>query len=545
MEKFGRFALVFSLAAFVSAPAGAAGYKAKDGTFVVNAGSDWREKESINPAVVLRLEKGEDFVEFSKLDSKLSDYYLKSRVREQIESLRSKGSSLSSDISRFSIRAVSKMYYTCYETMGSPMCVGFLTYGDNSFALSSKGLSASRLKGVVSTFRRPGEKLVFPKPKPKPKPRAKRKPEKSQEKKIDEVVFGLTKDVEKEGKKNAKRAAGEKKDESRAGAGEKKKPEKPAAQETAGKEKKEKKEKEKPAEPMLKRKPLPFTLWIALFGMYLLFFPVAKRKAASVQDPKIPPPPKDIPPDFFFPFLITRFNTLDAVLYNITTRQRQKLEGYYFNAHEFYFAAAAYLLFFLHVFWSFSVLISPDFFVRSLLGIPFGAFFSSFPEVVALPFIFKALSLKSRASGAVEVQDALRNPIVKVSKDPEHYALVRDSKGKEVGTLRKYEKDGKKIWDFVDTDDQIVFSVLSEHPEIATFGKLLGSRGGLFRPKYFIYAPEERLAGFLLNDPTSMDRFQIHLDYAFSRLSHPSHILGTILCILSRERDRPYPTIFF
>ncbi|MEA3306321.1 MAG: hypothetical protein U9Q34_00875, partial [Elusimicrobiota bacterium] len=101
----------------------------------------------------------------------------------------------------------------------------------------------------------------------------------------------------------------------------------------------------------------------------------------------------------------------------------------------------------------------------------------------------------------------------------------------------------KRQWSFVDTDNQIMFTIKDEHPEIFIMRKLFGQLGGTLRSRYVIYA-DDRLAGFLFTDPTSRDRFQIHWDYAFSRLSHPAHILMSVLYILSKERDPSYPSVF-
>jgi len=512
-------------------------YKAADNLFVINSPSRWKEKKSIDPTVVLRLERGARFIEFSKLDSKLGDYYLKSRLKEQIESMRAKGSSVPGDINRFSIRQIANFYYTSYASMGYTMHIGFLTYKDNSYAVSAKGLGSSEIKKLMRTFRLPGEKIVFPKPpRRKVAKRKKRKKiKKGKEKQIEEVIAKIQKSIETSTKTSVLPTV---KISS-------------ALKKTAVKTKKisrklpKKKTVPKIKKPLVKRKPLPVFIWIALAGLWLIFMPLAKSRTSSIGNPKIPPPPKDVPPDFFFPFLISRFETSDEILYSITTRQRQKLSGYYFNGHEFYFALTFYGLALMHAFWSFSSFVSPNYFINLLLKLPLGNFLASFPEIVFLLPLFKAFSMRFKAPHLVEVQDALHNTIVKAIKDRRYYAIIRDAKGKEAGALTKTFESGARVWNFTDSDDQIVFTIKDEHPEIYRYRKFLGSLNGNLRSRYSIYAPENRLAGFVLNDPTSKNRFQIHLDYAFSRLSHPSYILGSVLFILSYERDRPYPTLIW
>ena len=55
---------------------------------------------------------------------------------------------------------------------------------------------------------------------------------------------------------------------------------------------------------------------------------------------------------------------------------------------------------------------------------------------------------------------------------------------------------------------------------------------------------QDRRAGFVFLDPSSTDRFQIHLDYAFARLAHPAQILVSLLYVISKEKDPFYPSPF-
>ena len=52
-------------------------HKSSDGVFFADFSSVWKVKKSLDPEVVLKLETGKSFVEFSKLGSELSEYYLK------------------------------------------------------------------------------------------------------------------------------------------------------------------------------------------------------------------------------------------------------------------------------------------------------------------------------------------------------------------------------------------------------------------------------------------------------------------------------------
>jgi hypothetical protein len=41
----------------------------------------------------------------------------------------------------------------------------------------------------------------------------------------------------------------------------------------------------------------------------------------------------------------------------------------------------------------------------------------------------------------------------------------------------------------------------------------------------------------------SVDRFQVHMDFAFARIAHPAQMLAAILFVISYEKDSWYPTI--
>ena len=97
-----------------------------------------------------------------------------------------------------------------------------------------------------------------------------------------------------------------------------------------------------------------------------------------------------------------------------------------------------------------------------------------------------------------------------------------------------------RAWDFVDVDDQVVFTIKDDCPRLRICRKLFGHLGGALRTRYGIFAAERR-AGFVFLDPSSADRFQIHLDFDFARLAQPAQMLACILYIISKEKDPAYP----
>jgi hypothetical protein len=515
----------------------AAEHKSSDDVFLVNCLSVWKVKKSMDPEVVLKLNMGKSFVEFSKLDSQLSEYYLKARVKEQIDSLRAKGNSISGSVERMSIHGKASFYYTSYESMGQRVFIGFFTYNDASYAVSAKGLSGAKLKKIIYTVRKPGEKIIVSKPKRRPK-RKKRKLKSSSVPEVTGVFRNYDDKIDGIMTKVDKSTAVKKSNTSVADFKKAVKSEKKIEKVAFKKNKIIKKVK-----PLIDRKPAPAIIWFVLIALWVVGLFISKARVKSLRNPIIPPAPKDAPPDFFFPFLINRFITTKDVFYNVITRQKQNLTAYFNMEHEFYFAFTFYGLVFMHISWSVTALISSSSaFSDIFLGLPFGGFLASFPEIFFLLPFFMAIHAYFNKEQKLCLNDNLGNMILEMKKD-EVYARLRDGKGKEIATLVSQGSFLKRQWSFVDTDNRVVFTIKDEHPEIFIMRKFFGQLGGILRTRYVVYA-DERLAGFLFIDPTSADRFQIHWDYAFSRLAHPAHILVSLLYILSKERDPSYPSIF-
>ncbi len=388
----------------------AAEHKSSDDVFVVNFLSVWKVKKSMDPEIVLGLKMGKAFVEFSKLESQLSEYYLKARVKEQIESLRAKGSSISGSVERMSIHGKASFYYTSYEAMGQRVFIGFFTYNNASYAVSAKGLSGAKLKKIIYTVRKPGEKIVVAKPKPKPKVRVKRRKLKKSAvpevtgvfRNYDAEIDGIMGDMDKStaAAKKAEDVVSDFQKEVKSD----KKVEKVAL---------EKKKIIREVKPLINRNPAPALIWIVLIALWIVGLFLAKARVKSLRNPIIPPAPKDVPPDFFFPFLINRFVTMKDVFYNVITRQKQNLTAYFNMEHEFYFALTFYGLLFMHISWSMMALMgSSAAFIDIFLKLPFGGFFASFPEIFFLLPFFMGISSYFRKEQKLCLNDNLGNMIL-------------------------------------------------------------------------------------------------------------------------------------
>ncbi|MBI5744972.1 MAG: hypothetical protein HY952_10540 [Elusimicrobia bacterium] len=526
--------------------AGAGEFKDKGDTIAVDFPSGWNTGKSDDPAVTLKLEKGKAFFEFSKQDSELGDYYLKARVKEQVDSLRSKGNSLGGDIGQVSLHGVSVAYYTSYESMGEPVYIAFFTYNGASYAVSSRGLSDGDFRGVMASVRKPGEKIELPKPK---KIKVLRRKKTKEEKEEDDFASGVFKD----GEVAASTAAVEGSTSDLAGL--------PSSTETAAAVLASSsaaamagaaaegfvaglaRQREAGLPPYIPRKPLSIMLWATLIGVWVAGSFAARSGASGYQNPKLPPPPAEVPPDFFFPFLVTKINSMKDVTYNVVTRQKQFLLAEYPYEHSLYLAGGVYGCLAFHVGWSMLAFIGKgDLPVNFLLAVPLlGRALASLPEIFfVIPALLGAgmLYTKRRVLELYDSQSALMATV-----DPdEGYGLVRDGSGKEIARLVRKGGFSDRRWEFVDTDNLVVFEVRDDFPKSRLPRMLFGTLGGALSAHYGIFV-QDRRAGFVFMDPTSADRFQLHLDFAFARLGHPAQILATVLYIASREHDTVYPSL--
>ena len=543
MKKFIFICAALLLALPLCAFAGE--FKDKGEFIAADFPSGWAAGKTDDPAVTLRLEKGKSFFEFSKQDSELGDYYLKARVKEQVDSLRSKGNQLSGDIRSVSLHGVSVAYYTSYESMGADGYIAFLTYNGVSYAVSARGLPDPDFRAVLSSVRKPGEKIELPKPKKIKVVRVKKQKDEDDDLPKPELaaastsaVAGSTDSILNAFAVPADTAAVVEASTQAAI---------PTAGESAHNFLSElaKKQEADALPPYLPRKPLPLVLWAALIGLWVAGSFAARSAAAAYSNPKLPPPPADVPPDFFFPFVISKFSTAKDVTYNVLTRQRQLLLADFPYEHELYVAGSVYGCVFFHVVWSLLAFIGRgDAVTNAFVKFPLlGRAFASLPEIFFIvPFII-GLSIYFTKERALQVFDAQSAPVMAVHPDPACYGMIRDGSGKEVARLVSKGTVLNRYWEFVDTDNLVVFSIRDDFPKGFLLRKLFGNLGGTLRSHYGLFA-QDRRAGFIFLDPSSADRFQIHMDFAFARLGHPAQILAAVLYIISREKDPVYPSPF-
>lgn len=531
--------------------AAAAEFKDRGETIAVDFPAGWNAGKSDDPTVTLKLEKGKNSFEFSKQDSELGDYYLKARVKEQVDSLRSKGSSLSGDVRPVGIRGVSTAYYTSYEAMGAEAYIAFFTYNSASYAVSARGLSDGEFRAVLASVRKPGEVIALPKPKKVKVARRKKAPEEDFTAQIfkdgddDVEISSAAVAASTDSLLNAFAQA------STGTAAAAQVSTQPALAEAAGAaaqnflaELSRKQEGDTGKPPYLPREPLPIIFWGSLIGLWVAGSFAARSMAAAYQNPKLPPPPTDVPPDFFFPFVISKNSTMKDVTYQVVTRQRQRLMAEFISEHDVYIAGAVYGCALFHVVWSLLAAVGYGAAVtNSLLMVPLlGRALASLPEALFAVPLLAGLSMYFTKKNPLQLFDAQNSLVLEVRPEIT-YGLIRDGNGKEIARLVAKGSFLYRYWEFVDTDNLVVFAIRDDFPKGYLLRKLFGSLGGALRSRYGIFA-QDRRAGFVFLDPSSADRFQIHMDYAFARLGHPAHILAAVLYVISKEKDPGYPSPF-
>ncbi len=249
-----------------------------------------------------------------------------------------------------------------------------------------------------------------------------------------------------------------------------------------------------------------------------------------------------MPPDFFFPFLVTRIQSPKDVTYNVLTRQKQMLLADYPHEHSLYLAGGVYGALFFHVGWSLLAFAGKgDLVVNALLAVPLiGRALASLPEIFFIVPVLAGAAMYFNKRRPLQLYDAQSTLMMEVSPDI-GYGLIRDGSGKEVARLVRKGGFSDRRWEFVDTDNLVVFEIRDDFPKGRLPRMLFGSLGGALASHYGIFA-QDRRAGFVFLDPTSADRFQVHMDYAFARLGHPAQILAAVLYVISRERDTAYPS---
>jgi len=293
--------------------------------------------------------------------------------------------------------------------------------------------------------------------------------------------------------------------------------------------------------PFLRRTPLMPTVVIILLAAWVVGRFAAVAAAGRKSYPKLGAPPKDLPPDWFFPFFLTRFNASGELQYGIKSRHGQVLKARFDKTGHGPLALGIYGLIALHAAWSL-LYWTPvyDKTISALAHAPLGGLWLSVPELPFLLLVFTGVAKILGSSGKLRLYDREETLVLQAAPfDGE--ILFKDGKGKEIGRLKRLKsKLSSRAWQYVDADGQDVFAIVDDHPAMFWLRRIFGSAGGALRGRYSFFAKDQR-AGFILNDPMSVRGFQYHCDFAFARLARPVHIVGALLYAQSTEVDYPYP----
>jgi hypothetical protein len=293
----------------------------------------------------------------------------------------------------------------------------------------------------------------------------------------------------------------------------------------------------------IRRRPLPFYLWGALIALWIAGAFWAKMKVSKFQNPKLSPPLKDLPPDFFFPFIISRRAGLQGCTYNVLSRQKQQLLAAFNSEHEIFLVGSVYAGLFFHISWSlFAFVGMEDLVPNALLSLPGGWLWASAPEIFfVVPFI-AGLFIYSSKKQSLRLYDSQSCFLMEAQEDGDD-CLIRGDQGEEIARLKKKVGLPATTWDFVNGENKVVFTIKDDYPGSHILRKIFGRLGGILRSRYGILAAGRR-AGFVFLDPASADRFQIHLDFDFAGLAQPAQMLVSVLYIISKEKDPIYPSLF-
>ena len=525
----------FVAAVLFCCPAWASTVKTSNGALAVELPSSWKNiAGEDDPDIVLDYKEGKTEIVLKSLNQELGDHYLQARLKDDINALRGRGYTLPGGIDSDKTHSGSTLYYTVYELGAKVIKTGYFTLAGKSYSLVATNVGEKDFEDILFTLRKQGEpapvRVVA-----KPKKSSKHKDEEPEAAPMTIDENGNTTTLSTAPLSDAAAAP-----LAQAGTGQValSSAAAPGAVSTATAN--------VPAappapvvlpKPYLDRSPLPLWIWGALLLLWYFAGKNAADAARRISYPKIAPLPKDVPPDFFFPFIVSRFVLPKELQYSITSRQQQKLAARFDRNYEGMMMDGIYGLVAFHVAWS-AIVLTP--FAAVIAGIvlplPGGQFIASLPELPFLLMLGAACYNYFRTTFRLSVVDK-EEKLVLEALPLSGTIMFRDGKGKEVGRLNRLKG---RDWQLLDVDKDPVLELRDDHPELLAKRRLFGTQGGALRARYSIFVKDRR-AGFVLNDPSSENKFQIHLEYGYSRLSHPTHIVMAVLYAASRDRDYPKP----
>ncbi|MFA5161786.1 MAG: hypothetical protein WC421_06035 [Elusimicrobiales bacterium] len=553
-------AAVFAAAVMFAAAARAETVITTDGSLSLDLPPGWETTLKEDDRDTVLYVKSRRF-EFSvkTLNEEIGSRYVQARLKDDISMLRGRGYILSGVVEAYSIHAGGTAYYTVYNIGETGIRTGYFTYDGNTYSVLASGVGASDFEGILYSVRRAGD--------PPPGYTAKgRKPGR----KTAVSAAGAEKPAEPAGEEvtlvarlpsaipNAGRG-----ERARAGSvismpsalPEPSSPQEPAisrrspalpaprAAATAATAQTQALEVTSvpAAVPFVPRNPLPLWVWMLAAAMWFAAMMYSSVYAGGLAYPKLEPLPRNMPPDFFFPLMITRYVLPSVVEYAVASRPGQKVFARYERGGEALLVFSIYGFAALHIMWSAAASFNLDKSVfEALLTLPAGWVLASYPELPFMTLFAVAMVMRQVSRHRIAIMDASGSTVLEAQEDSDGIEM-RDGKGMACGSVRRV--NSSRSWYYCDSDGTIIFELRDEHPELHLLRRMCGSLSGKINARYGVFLKDRR-AGFVLNDPSSSDKFQFHLEFGYARLAHPTHILLVMLYANARNRDYPYPWIF-
>jgi len=243
-----------------------------------------------------------------------------------------------------------------------------------------------------------------------------------------------------------------------------------------------------------------------------------------------------MPPDFFFPIMITRVRMLRETLYQIITRTNQFLSSHFNHSYRSFYNIGIGAVIFIHLIWSLSEFIKRDFFALLVLSLPFGGYILSFIEFPFVILILYGLYLKHKEKEVLVIMDSQTNLITKTMSE-KGCLVIKNSKDITVMKVLKKGSFLRRMWVCYDEDDREIMVIKDDYPLIWFFVKLFGNKLMNLRWYYSLYVEKEKRIGFLYLVPNSKDGYQVHYDYDYFRLVNPMYVVSILLYIISKYRE--------
>jgi hypothetical protein len=527
-----NFYALVALTFFCCASFGAT-VKTSNSALALELPSSWKNAANDDdPDIVLDCKSGGAELTFKSLGQELGDRFLQTRLKDDITALRGRGYTLQGNIEDEKMHAGATFYYTSYELGSKNIKIGYFTYAGNSYSVTATNMGDQDFSDMLYTLRKQGAPAPV---------RVVAKPKKSKHKEEEAEAAPLA--IDENGNTTVVSTASP----AELAASTAPVPQVSVVSATAAAA-------AAPAvaqvpaqapapvvipKPMIPRSPLPLYVWAALLLIWYFAGHGAAESARHISYPKIAPLPKDVPPDFFFPFIITRFVLPRELQYALSSRQQQKLTARCERHNENLLMNSIYWLLAFHVGWSIVVLTPfAQTVADNVLLLPGGPIIASFPEAPFILMMIVGAANYRRGNVRISLFDKEEKMALEALAAA-GTVMLKDGKGKEVGRISRLKG---RDWALLDVDKEPVLELREDHPELYNKRRLFGVKGGALRARYGIFVKDRR-AGFVLNDPSSENKFQIHFEFGYARLAPPTHIVMVVLYALSVNRDYPTPWI--